>query len=148
MKRLALILGLWASTSCGMKLIRVAPDPVLYTYHIYPFPLYQQWLIEARGCAMEAASIDSTFTIDSSKLNYTIDSLSWFAVPTERSDGRFAWRGQLMSGAITGDSIYLSGQGLYYRRLVKHELLHVFVISPTENIYGEHGRPWGYCENL
>ena len=148
MRSLALILGLWASGSCGAKLVRMAPDPTPYVYHIHPFAFYQQWLIEVRGCAIETASIDSTFTIDSSKLNYTIDSLSWFAVPTERLDGRFAWRGKLMSGAINGDSLYLSGQGLYYRRLVKHELIHVFVVSPTEDIYGEHGRPWGYCENL
>lgn len=148
MKRPFALLVLWLAAACGVRLVRVAPDSTPYVYHIYPFAFYQQWLVETRDCAIETAGIDSTFTIDSSKLGYTIDSLDWFVVPTERPDGRFAWRGTLMSGAIVGDSLYLSGQGLYYRRLVKHELLHVFVVSPTETIYGEHGRPWGYCENL
>ena len=148
MKRFLHLLPLLACLSCGVRLVRAAPDPLLYAYHIYPYPFYQQWLAEVRFCALDAARSDDAFQIDTSRLRYTIDSLDWFAVPTERPDGRFAWRGKLMSGAIDGDSVYLSGQGLYYRRLVKHELLHVLVNSPTENTYGEHGRPWGYCENL
>ena len=138
------------AVACGGCFLRYAPPaPVSNATYIYPpFPIYQKWLMEVEACAVGTSRIDSSFTIE--RLLEAVDSVVWIAVPTERSDGRFqAPSGKFFSGMRIGpvgaDTIFLSGQGLWSERLVKHELLHIIVASPTEDL-PQHGRPWGLCE--
>ena len=145
--------------ACSSCIVRRPPSSSaepLFFYTINPHPVYQQWLIEVTGCAVAAASIDTTFVVE--RIVPHIDSIVWLAVPTEEEDGRFRVEplgfvagfhaGGLADsvGQFSRDTIGLSAQGLLVRRLVKHELLHAIVHSRTEFNIKKHGRPWGFCE--
>lgn len=146
----------WLSRTC---LALVLSACVLFTkptntrpiafYTVLPHPLYQQWLLEVQSCAVETAKVDSSFRVV--KLLTSVDEITWLIIPTEMPDGTFQWgNGRyyygMRVGPIDSDTIFLSGQGLMRKWLVKHELLHVIVDSPTETRETGHGRPWGFCE--
>ena len=123
----------------------------VWAYTVSPHPIYQEWLIEVQLCAVLAARIDSAFTIE--HLVHNVEEVVWMVVPTEMADGTFRWpNGKfyygMRVGSVGNDTIFLSGQRLMRKWLVKHELLHVIVDSPTETSDNGHGRPWGFCEYL
>jgi hypothetical protein len=124
-------------------------NPVLPMYGFSPPPIYQTWLEQVQTCATILAMDDTSFTIE--HLVKSVNEVSWFAIPTEREDGAFILKGELINGIRMGpigqDSILLSGQQLGSARLVKHELMHIIVQKGTEWEL-MHGRPWGLCEYL
>ena len=135
-------------SACVLFTKAPAPRPVWF-YGITPHPVYQEWLVEVQRCAVETAKIDSAFEVV--RLLESIEEVTWMVVPTEMPDGTFQWpNGRFYYGMRVGpagkDTIFLSGQGLLRKWLVKHELLHVIVDSPTETSENGHGRPWGFCE--
>ena len=149
MRRFAILLTLFPLTTCIVK--RAPPPPIpVSTYSFDPAPIYDQWLAEVQFCAIATARTDASFHIV--HVLDSVGSIKWFVVPTERQDGAFLWHdGGAYNGIRTGlvgvaDTIFLSGQRMLDRRVVKHELLHIIVDSPTERINGMHGRPWGFCE--
>ena len=147
----------WLSIPWVCLLVGCAHRPALSNPHpstrvVYrypPPPIYTVWYAEVEGCLAFAAVRDSSFTLEA-----PLDSMEqvvWLAVPTEFYDGSWLHHGAHYWGMRTGipgvsDTIYISGQALFNARIVKHELMHVRVRSPTETIMGAHGPPWGLCE--
>lgn len=113
-----------------------------------PPPEYFIWATEVANCVRILDPLDSTWT--SERLDATPDSIVWVAVPSERPDGSFEIKGLrylgLRIGAVGADTIFVSGQHMLSKSLIKHELMHVYVNSETERTHGAHGPPWGLCE--
>lgn len=121
-------------------------QPTLLTVIRVPPPAaYNVWLDQVKGCLQYLLRADSTLPFHVVIWPASVDSLTWLATPTEDADGGFPCRGERCLGMTRHDSVVVSGQQLGNPVVVKHELLHVLVDSPTES-QRPHGLPWGFCE--
>lgn len=124
----------------------VTPQPTLLTVVRVPPPaVYALWLEQLKGCLQYLLRADSTLAFHVVAWHSSVDSLVWFGTPTEEPDGGFPCRGERCLGMTRRDSVVISAQQLGNPVVVKHELLHVLVDSPTESAR-PHGLPWGFCE--
>ena len=126
------------------------PAP-LTVYRYPPPPIYTVWLAQLNDCLAFAVQRDTSFTLEAPI--DSVEQIVWLAVPTEHWDGSWLREGNHYWGMHTGesgvaDTIYISGQVLLNPRIVKHELMHIRVRSPTERLVGAHGSPWGLCEYI
>lgn len=135
-----LLVAILLVTACVRS---VAPAPLVLVRYDAP-SIYQTWYREAFDCATHVArTVD--ISVDSS---IVFADLKFFAVPTEAPRGTFDLAAGPVYGATVHGAVLLSGQHLNNRVVVKHELMHIFVTSPGEDVLGAHGAPWGLCEWL
>lgn len=123
------------------------PEPLVMVRYDAP-AIYTQWYQEVLACVRYVNTTVSDFTIDSSAAEAGIAALRFFAVPSEKNGGVFDLAIGPVYGAQMHGFLLLSGQHLNDRVVVKHEIMHTFVLSPGEDILGAHGAPWGLCEWL
>lgn len=149
MGRVAVVLLALAGCSSCIKHIppeEITPATWAYTYDAPS--IYWRWREEVTACVRFAATHDSSFKIV--REIPAPDSIVWRAVPVEREGGQFSWK--WFKGVIGltfvhpgADTVMVSGQGIFMRSLVKHEMMHIMVERPEEWVQ-YHGRPWGLCE--
>ena len=135
---------------------RLEPPGPLYpvaatVYRFSPPPAYAIWSEEVAQCVAELARTNTSFTVVDTTT--TVADVVWLAVATERGDATFSWGVKsgyyaFRAGPPGHDTIALAAPLLLVPRVIKHEIMHIKVDSPREDVWLGHGLPWGLCEYL
>src|SRR3990167_4584273 len=105
-------------------------------------PAYAIWSEEVAQCVAELARTNTSFTVVDTTT--TVADVVWLAVATERGDATFSWGVKsgyyaFRAGPPGHDTIALAAPLLLVPRVIKHEIMHIKVDSPREDVWLGHG---------